>query len=449
MGCSSTKSINYESAAPGRAVPAEPLSPEAKAKFAELFGEKLQSKAGEISVEEALAGKEAIGIYFSAHWCPPCRGFTPALAKSYKSSLQSKGMEIVFVSSDRSEKDFQSYYKEMPWLAVPYSRRDIHQALNKKFKVQGIPSLVILDRSGQVITTDGRSKISSDPKGQDFPWKPKPFAEVIGSSFRKGDAVVGKEAIAGKILGIYFSAHWCPPCRGFTPTLSKHYKAYKEKGLPFEIVFCTGDKDETSFESYYKEMVADGGDWLAMPWSSSAQRTELNSLFEVSGIPCLVIVDENGCVINKNARGAVASDPTGESFPWTPPAVGDLASPEGINETPSVCVFLEGVVMEQQKEILLEMEQVAKKCIEAAKETGEEPAYRFFVARSDEGAVPQLRKLCSLPKDAQDQPVMLLLDLDDNGAFYSSDESDISVATIGDLTKAYEDKTLARKQMSK
>merc|ERR1712110_541325 len=118
----------------------------------------------------------------------------------------------------------------MPWLTVPFSRRDVKEALSKQFKVQGIPTLVILDREGNVITTDGRSKVLSDPKGDAFPWVPKSFSEAIGNSFRKGDAVVGKEAIAGKTLGIYFSAHWCPPCRGFTPTLAKHYKAYKEKG---------------------------------------------------------------------------------------------------------------------------------------------------------------------------------------------------------------------------
>lgn len=261
--------------------------------------------------------------------------------------------------------------------------------------------------------------------------------------------MVGKEAIAGKTLGIYFSAHWCPPCRGFTPTLAKHYKTYKEKGLPFEIIFSTGDRDEASFESYYKEMAAEGGDWLAMPWSSSSNRDELDSLFEVSGIPCLVIVDENGRVINKNARGAVASDPTGESFPWVPPAVGNLARPEGIEETPSVCVFMEGLGSEEQKNLLSEMEQAAKKYIEAGKAKGEDPAYRFFAARSDDGAVPQIRKLCALPKDAQEQPVMLLLDLDDNGPFYISDQSKISAATIEVFTKGYEEKTIARQQIQK
>ena len=31
------------------------------------------------------------------------------------------------------------------------------------------------------------------------------------------------EALAGKVVGIYFSGDWCPPCRGFTPILVQAY----------------------------------------------------------------------------------------------------------------------------------------------------------------------------------------------------------------------------------
>ena len=36
------------------------------------------------SAESALQGKEVVLIYFSAHWCPPCRGFTPILKDFYE-----------------------------------------------------------------------------------------------------------------------------------------------------------------------------------------------------------------------------------------------------------------------------------------------------------------------------------------------------------------------------
>jgi nucleoredoxin len=30
---------------------------------------------------------------------------------------------------------------------------------------------------------------------------------------------VGLDALRGKVVAFYFSAHWCPPCQHFTPLL--------------------------------------------------------------------------------------------------------------------------------------------------------------------------------------------------------------------------------------
>lgn len=43
--------------------------------------------------------------------------------------------------------------------------------LGKKFKVKSIPSLVLLDDLGNVITRDGRNKIPQDKAGIGFPWR--------------------------------------------------------------------------------------------------------------------------------------------------------------------------------------------------------------------------------------------------------------------------------------
>ena len=39
-----------------------------------------------VSADSALDGKKIIAFYFSAHWCPPCRLFTPVLAEFYSVS---------------------------------------------------------------------------------------------------------------------------------------------------------------------------------------------------------------------------------------------------------------------------------------------------------------------------------------------------------------------------
>jgi hypothetical protein len=70
--------------------------------------------------------------------CPPCRGFTPALAESYSNikDTAGKSFEIVFVSSDRDEASFQSYFSTMPWLALAFSDRQTKQKLSDQFGVQ-------------------------------------------------------------------------------------------------------------------------------------------------------------------------------------------------------------------------------------------------------------------------------------------------------------------------
>jgi len=448
--------------------------------FNKLFGDSLVTKSGSQPTDTVLSGKAAVGIYFSAHWCPPCRGFTPKLGEMYTETFQGLGMEVVFVSSDKTEGEFNSYYGEMPWAALPYANRDAKAALSKKYKVKGIPCLVIVDAEGKVITTEGTGAVQKDPQGKNFPWKPKSFTEVIGDRFLKGDSTVGKEALAGKTLAIYFSAHWCPPCRGFTPVLAEHYKKYKEAGKPLEVIFSTGDRSEEDFQNYRKEMKDAGGDWLSIPYDDEDTREQLDTLFKVEGIPKLVIVNEDGSIINDNAVRAVKTDETGADFPWAPPAVCDLSSPEGINDSPSICVFLEEIDAESRKAIEAHVDAVAKTYVAESKATDEDPKYRFFIAKANQGAVTQIRKMATMdlapeatgyknkPEmqkrgsiETMDNPQaqniagggakvpMLLLDLMDDGAFYRFEGSEITATTITDFIQAFETKKLKKETLQK
>ena len=63
----------------------------------EIFGAELQGKGGIVNTSDALKEKKYVMIYFSAHWCPPCRGFTPVLAKKYSASASEQKIEVVFV----------------------------------------------------------------------------------------------------------------------------------------------------------------------------------------------------------------------------------------------------------------------------------------------------------------------------------------------------------------
>jgi len=216
-------------------------------------------------------------------------------------------MEIVFVSGDRDAASFDSYYGEMPWTALPYAKRDFQETLNKKYQVQGIPSLVILGPDGNTITVEGRKAVSKDPSGKAYPWMPPTAAvkaKIVVDAL--GSDLMGK--LQGKPIGLYFSAHWCPPCRGFTPRLADFYKdGLKDK---MEIVFVSSDKDQASFNEYSSEMP-----WLAMPFEKRVEKELLSDAFGVSGLPSLVVLNADGTLITTEGRRHVMADPKGKNFP--------------------------------------------------------------------------------------------------------------------------------------
>lgn len=93
-------------------------------------------------------------IYYSAHWCPPCRKFTPELVSAYN-ELKPKHpeFELIFVSSDKDEEAMRDYMKgeKMPWPAARYDRGQTNRAL-KSYSERGIPNLVFVSADGEVLS---------------------------------------------------------------------------------------------------------------------------------------------------------------------------------------------------------------------------------------------------------------------------------------------------------
>jgi len=89
-----------------------------------LSNQQLSNKNGQlVSAESVLQEVDIICFYFSAHWCPPCRQFTPVLADFYTELKDDNAkIEIIFISSDRSENDMKTYMNDShgDWLALPW-----------------------------------------------------------------------------------------------------------------------------------------------------------------------------------------------------------------------------------------------------------------------------------------------------------------------------------------
>jgi nucleoredoxin len=121
--------------------------------------------------EEALAHKKFIAFYFSAHWCQPCRKFTPQLVDYYnRVAAQHPEFEIVFYSFDKSSTAMAAYMSEtnMPWPAIDFEKLREKEVL-KKNAGNGIPSLVLVDATGNVLSSSyvgtqyvGPAKVLSD-----------------------------------------------------------------------------------------------------------------------------------------------------------------------------------------------------------------------------------------------------------------------------------------------
>ncbi len=121
-------------------------------------------------------------------------------------------------------------------------------------------------------------------------------ALAVTSSARAGffDQIKGDltgPAVEGspKYTALYFSAHWCPPCRMFTPKLVKWYNDFKAKHPDFELVFVSSDRDQAAMEDYIKD---DKMPWPAVKFDQA--QSETFQKFGASGIPYLVLIDNEG-----------------------------------------------------------------------------------------------------------------------------------------------------------
>ncbi|MBA0733967.1 hypothetical protein Gogos_017928 [Gossypium gossypioides] len=272
-----------------------------------------------------LEGK-VIGLYFSANWYPPCRNFNKVLIGVYE-QLTSNGsnFEIVFVSSDEDLSAFNSYRESMPWLSIPFSDLETKKALNRKFEVEGIPYLIILQPDGSTLH-DGveliyrygieafpftEEKLEELRREERMKHASQTLSNLLtnpGRDYLLDQTMTRKvpvDSLIAKTVGLYFSAQWCFPCAKFTPKLISIYHKIKQSlegkggGEDFEIVFVSNDRDQSSFDSYYGTMP-----WLALPFGDPIIRT-LAKYFDVQGIPCLIIIGPDGKTVTKQGRNLI------------------------------------------------------------------------------------------------------------------------------------------------
>lgn len=197
--------------------------------------------------------------------------------------------------------------------------------------------------------------------GRSYPYANPTWDDMLDIVIDGENNQVSKQTIKSKkYVALYFSAHWCGPCRAFTPKLAETYKKMKDTRKDFEFIFVSSDRDEPSFKEYFAKMP-----WLAFDKSSKSYdlvKSTLSDMFDVQGIPALAVIDPSDCsIISKNARGDAGSDPEGKNFPWPPKPMytfeeGKL---DGINESKSIVLMMDKGSVENKEKVYQYMSEHA------------------------------------------------------------------------------------------
>jgi len=126
---------------------------------------------------------------------------------------------------------------------------------------------------------------------------------------KSGKEVSASNELSSKVVLLYFSAHWCPPCRQFTPMLKEFYSKMKGNGFNIEIVFVSSDKSEQEMMSYFQN---DHGDYLAVKFSED-DRIDLSRDYDIRGIPTVCAIDKDGKTLapNQEVRNLVIQNAQG------------------------------------------------------------------------------------------------------------------------------------------
>ncbi len=80
----------------------------------------------------------------------------------------------------------------MPWFRVDYSERDLKDKMSEFFEIEGIPTLILLDGNGQVITKEGTGLIMAAPFDQLAAFEAKRLEEE--EQAERENAIIATEA---------------------------------------------------------------------------------------------------------------------------------------------------------------------------------------------------------------------------------------------------------------
>lgn len=380
---------------------------------------------------------------------PACTKFTPKLHLFHQLQSNKDDFEIVFLSMDRNEDEYNAYSDKMPWWCLPYAMSTLPQ-LAVRYQAHALPHLVVLDRDESVLTKEGVQRLSQDPVGRNFPWRPQRLVDLMPSRYlvaRKANETNAPRHLKptlqldDKYLLLYFASYSDAQSKEFTPWLIKAYKLLRKNRSDFELMFISGDESQASFDASVSDM-----GFASVPFEDTAAREGLERRLEIQSYPTLVMlgpkppsVDDDGGtnvggdrpIINTEVQAVIENGDYVSQFPFYPRKWGDLCTTtDDINTHKCLVVFHEGGNDEEQMDLEDTIQDAADEYV------GDELCKFYWACDADAPLSVNIRRACRLgPIDGI--PRMVLLDIPNDGAFYVSGETEISAETIGKFLSNY------------
>ena len=144
--------------------------------------------------------------------------------------------------------------------------------------------------------------------------EPETAADDLTAELHQYDTSQALEGV--DVVGLYFSAEWCGPCKQFTPILTSYQEKVNKRGRKLQVVLVP--VNPKSFEAYAQYFASMEG-FLSLPFEDGSAAGELANKYNVKGVPTLVLVDgRTGKTITKEGKDKVMGDKGGMFFPYAP-----------------------------------------------------------------------------------------------------------------------------------